>query len=248
MRNVSGTSGLSALTESTAAEDEEFSVSDLEEPDDDFSSDAESIYAEEDADTSPSAIEASDQRHRARDEQRLMLDLTKHQELLVDSQKMNQSIKRCLGWTEALITEGKKALAYQVPVHDIKVGGKVLHHDEDDGEEEPEAGRGLLSPSHVVAFDTSPWGLDTNDPGADGDVLPFPSSGIREELRRLESFSGHLETATSPPPAPREKDGEARPPEQEQEIVTPYEQNPGMGSSFMSLFGDLTGAGSGNTG
>ncbi|TQV96421.1 hypothetical protein V2A60_003176 [Cordyceps javanica] len=72
---------------------------------------------------------------RKRDEKRLQLDLTKHQELLIDSQKMNQSIKRCLSWTEALIKEGQKALEYHVRVSDVQLGGHVLSPvDEDDYE------------------------------------------------------------------------------------------------------------------
>ena len=67
-----------------------------------------------------------DEKHRNRDEKRLKLDLTKHQQLLVDSQKINQSIRRCLDWTEELIKDGKKALAYKVQLSDVKLGGKVL--------------------------------------------------------------------------------------------------------------------------
>jgi len=84
----------------------------------------------DDGSLSPSAMAASDARHREKDEKRLQLDLSKHQQLLVDSQKMNQSLKRCLGWTEELINEGKKALAYNVRVSDIELGGRVLAPDE----------------------------------------------------------------------------------------------------------------------
>lgn len=71
---------------------------------------------------------------RKRDEIRLQLDLSKHQELLIDSQKMNQSIKRCLNWTEVLIKEGQKALDYTVRVSDVDFGGRVLapHLEEDE--------------------------------------------------------------------------------------------------------------------
>ncbi|XP_044719713.1 uncharacterized protein HRG_06302 [Hirsutella rhossiliensis] len=93
----------------------------------DFSSN-ESLSA--DASSSPNDKLAA---RRKRDERRLQLDLTKHQELLVDSQKMNQSLKRCLDWTEVLIKEGQKALAYQVRVSDVEFGGRVLAPlDEDD--------------------------------------------------------------------------------------------------------------------
>ena len=69
---------------------------------------------------------------RRRDERRLQLDLTKHQELLIDSQKMNQSIKRCMDFTESLIKEGQKALQYHVRVSDVKFGGRVLTPDDDE--------------------------------------------------------------------------------------------------------------------
>ncbi|PHH74861.1 hypothetical protein CDD82_4738 [Ophiocordyceps australis] len=72
---------------------------------------------------------------RERDQQRLHLDLTKHQELLVDSQKMNQSLKRCLDWTEVLIKEGQKALAYKVRVSDVQFGGRVLAPPDEDEED-----------------------------------------------------------------------------------------------------------------
>ncbi|TWU76368.1 hypothetical protein ED733_006387 [Metarhizium rileyi] len=68
---------------------------------------------------------------RRRDEKRLHLDLTKHQELLIDSQKLNQSLKRCLDFTETLIKEGQKALKYSVRVSDIQLGGRVLSPSDD---------------------------------------------------------------------------------------------------------------------
>ncbi|KAI9832613.1 MAG: hypothetical protein M1826_001563 [Phylliscum demangeonii] len=89
------------------------------------SSEADSI---DDTALSPDAQAASDARHWERDEKRLQLDLSKHQRLLVDSQKMNQSLKKCLGWTEELISEGKKALAFKVRLSDI--GGRVLALDD----------------------------------------------------------------------------------------------------------------------
>lgn len=69
---------------------------------------------------------------RRRDERRLQLDLTKHQELLIDSQKMNQSLKRCLDFTDLLIKEGQKALQYHVRVSDVEFGGRVLAPPDDD--------------------------------------------------------------------------------------------------------------------
>lgn len=71
---------------------------------------------------------------RKRDEKRLELDLTKHRELLVDSQKINQSLKRCLDWTENLIKEGQKALDYHVRVSEVELGGRVLAPPDEDDE------------------------------------------------------------------------------------------------------------------
>lgn len=130
MRSVSGASELTADMSDFAG------LSDLsEEPSDEemLSSDDESM---DDGSLSPSAVAESDLRHRQKDERRLQLDLSKHQQLLVDSQKLNQSLKRCLGWTEALIDEGKKALDYRVHVSDIKLGGRILVDEEADADVE----------------------------------------------------------------------------------------------------------------
>jgi hypothetical protein len=95
---------------------------------------------------SPSAQLERDESHRLRDEKRLQLDLSKHRDMLVDSQKMNQSLKKCLGWTEQLIKDGQKALAYKVNVSDVRLGGRVLVAEDDNGTAEAEESKGLLSP------------------------------------------------------------------------------------------------------
>lgn len=97
---------------------------------------------------------------RRQDEKRLQLDLTKHQEMLIDSQKMNQSLKRCLDFTEALIKEGHKALEYRVRVSDIKLGGRVLAPPEDDDED-------------AVSFIKEDTTRRTDDPGLEP---PWPRS------------------------------------------------------------------------
>ncbi|KAI0457330.1 hypothetical protein F5B21DRAFT_512634 [Xylaria acuta] len=116
---------------------------------------------------SPSIIAERDAKHRPRDEERLQLDLSKHQQILVDSQKINQSIKRCLDWTEELIDDGKKALEYKVRVSDIQLGGRVL----DPLDEEDENPKLLLSddtnaldvkPTEVSETSTS-WGIEPQD-------------------------------------------------------------------------------------
>ncbi|MCJ1224755.1 hypothetical protein MMC12_001400 [Toensbergia leucococca] len=97
--------------------------------------DSESSLDTDSASFSPQTI-------RAKDEKRLQLDLSRHQALLTDSQKLNQSLKRCLGWTEDLIAEGKKALDYRV---EIGTGGRVLTPEE--CEADVMRGTGLLSPA-----------------------------------------------------------------------------------------------------
>lgn len=94
-----------------------------EEEDDDMSG------SEASGELSPGAKELRHEKQR-RDERRLEVDLSKHQQLLVDSQKINQSLKRCLGWTEELIKEGKRALEYKVRASDIELRGRVLAPEE----------------------------------------------------------------------------------------------------------------------
>ncbi|KAJ5209891.1 hypothetical protein N7491_009700 [Penicillium cf. griseofulvum] len=103
---------------------------------------------------SPGSLAEHDAKHRINDEKRVMLDLARHQEVLVDSQRMNQSLKRCLGWTEELIKEGQRALEYNVHIQDIELGGRVLAPEELG--EIGESGRGLLSPSTEYTAILSP--------------------------------------------------------------------------------------------
>jgi hypothetical protein len=56
-----------------------------------------------------------------KDEKRLQLDLKKHRQLLVDSQKMNLSLKRCMTLSEDMIVEARRALEYQVCYHRISI-------------------------------------------------------------------------------------------------------------------------------
>ena len=125
----------------------------------------------DDGSLDPAALAASDLRHRKKDEKRLQLDLSKHQQLLIDSQKMNESLKRCLGWTEGLIDEGKKALEYHVRVSDVELGGRVLvldDADENDGTDQ--RGGGALLP-HAAAEETGPWDGGVKDGRDTGVVL-----------------------------------------------------------------------------
>ena len=166
MRSVSGQSGLGTLAESEDGEGgaagEFGSLSDLDEmSNSEFDgSDPESPYDDDSSLLSPTSPSERSLRPRTRDEKRLRLDLSKHQQLLIDSQKMNQSIKRCLNWTDELINEGKKALAYQVKVSDVQVGGKVLVPDEEEDEgggggiDGGRSSNGLLSPAGLPPVST----------------------------------------------------------------------------------------------
>jgi hypothetical protein len=119
-----GLDDLSEEESEIAAEDAE-----LEEDLDEMDEDDDMSGSEASGETSPSAIGLRHEKRRA-DARRLQLDLSKHQQLLIDSQKINQSLKRCLGWTEELIKDGKRALAYQVRPSDVELGGRVLAPEE----------------------------------------------------------------------------------------------------------------------
>jgi hypothetical protein len=118
--------GLDDLSEEESEiEAEDAELEDLEELD----GDEDMSSSEASGQRSPGATELRHEKRR-RDERRLELDLSKHQQLLIDSQKINQSLKRCLGWTEELIKEGKRALEYQVRASDVELGGRVLAPEE----------------------------------------------------------------------------------------------------------------------
>lgn len=81
------------------------------------------------------------------DSKRLYLDYSRHRALLIDGQKLNQSIERCLGRSEDLIAAGKKALNYRVDVHELEsLTGRVLLPDELEETGMWGPGQGLLSP------------------------------------------------------------------------------------------------------
>ena len=136
---------------------------------------------------SPGALADRDANYRIKDEKRLQLDLSKHRELLVDSQKMNQSLKRCLGWTEELIKEGKKALEYQVHVSDVRLGGRVLEPEEElhiDHRTEHRQGGTLLS-----AWTLPDRAIDYEDRASLGSERTDRDSGVElEGLQQLQQL------------------------------------------------------------
>lgn len=111
-------------------QDSELDPLDEDEDEDELDSELSESDSMGSAGASPITMASRDVRHRRQDEKRLQVDLSKHRQLLVDSQRMNQSIKRCLGWTEELISEGRRALAYQVRVSEVDVGARGADEEE----------------------------------------------------------------------------------------------------------------------
>ncbi|KAK3951611.1 hypothetical protein QBC32DRAFT_159538 [Pseudoneurospora amorphoporcata] len=134
-----------------------------EDEDDDLSG------SEDSADMTPATKALRDAERREKDEERLRVDLSKHQQLLSDSQKINQSLKRCLGWTEELIKEGKRALAYQVKASDVEIGGRVLAPEEVEAREarerEEAAGEGDTDTINDTDFEGDNESIFTPEPG-----------------------------------------------------------------------------------
>ena len=150
VRSLSGQSALALTDDLDDRKSEASHLSEIDEPEDD--EDVESSSDDGDG-ASIESRETREARHRARDERRLLLDLSKHHQMLVDSQKVSLSIRRCVTWTEELIAEGQKALAYNVRVSDVEIGGRVLTHEDDN---DLSSGRGLLSPAAQVE-EINPW-------------------------------------------------------------------------------------------
>ena len=138
------------------AQDEE-----MEAEEDDFSG------SESSGDLNPGTLRLRDARHRQKDERRLQLDLSKHQQMLIDSQKINQSLKRCLGWTEELIKEGKRALEYKVRVSEVELGGRVLAPEDIEAREAREAREaeemGGGEDDEDATINITSWGKDPQD-------------------------------------------------------------------------------------
>ncbi|KAJ8612192.1 hypothetical protein MRB53_037582 [Persea americana] len=76
----------------------------------------------------------SDASHRKSDQRLLRLDLSKHKELIVDSQKLNQSLARCLSLTDQLVKDANRALEYRVTPTQVRLGGRVLAQDDVDSD------------------------------------------------------------------------------------------------------------------
>ncbi|CAK7267771.1 hypothetical protein SEPCBS119000_002721 [Sporothrix epigloea] len=147
---------------------------------------------------------------RKRDECRLQLDLAQHHQLLVDSQKMNQSIKRCMKWTEALIQEGQKALAFEVRVSEVQLGGRVLAADEVEEREQQKRNSRQQSERASLLMAQTQALLDGRDDREQADVRPdvrpdeFARHGDDKAVSEVVLSSSSSSTAghsTAPTPA-----------------------------------------------
>ena len=144
-RSASGK--MSFLSESAEGSAEETSPLDSDNEESDLESISSEIYSPTTTSWRPSSPTSRAGRTRFKDPKLPELDLAAHRALLVDGQKLNQSIKRCLAQTETLIASGKTALEYQAQAPSPEnVGARVLTPD-DTGDSVFGQGQGLLSPS-----------------------------------------------------------------------------------------------------
>ena len=132
-------------------------------------------------------------RTRFRDPKMTQLDLAAHRALLLDGQKLNQSIKRCLAQSESLIVSGKTALEYQARASTPENrGGRVLTPDDNEdlvfGQ-----GQGLLSPSPWTdsnPFEQRPRDMDGLDGGLE--TPDYSKWGPATEVQTPFAEIGHL--------------------------------------------------------
>lgn len=112
-------------------------------------------------------------RARFQDPTRVELDLTAHRALLLDSQKLNLAIKRCLSQSQSLILSGRRALEYQaIAPEPENLGPRVLTPNEFEGDL-ISCGQGLLSPSLDQNF-TNPWERSLGSMGSQDSGLETP--------------------------------------------------------------------------
>ncbi|KAL8915646.1 MAG: hypothetical protein Q9172_006799 [Xanthocarpia lactea] len=145
--------------------------------------------------SSPTLRNSSKPLAKGRRSRSFKVDLEGQRVLLLDSQRLNQALKRCLGRTDELIADGKRALEYMVDTGDVaNVGPRVLAPDGLD--EELELRRGLLSPGLDEKL-VNPWEQSRS---VDVDWhLPEPnaSEGETQDLEDLEGTTSapYLESA-----------------------------------------------------
>ena len=217
-RSTSNT--LSFLSKSNQAGDESDDLSDMSSPsafidDEEDSSDD----ASDRSPTSNTSQQSSNplstsrfSRIRDKEAKRMHQGFARHRELLVDSQKLNESIKRCLGRTGDLIADAKKALDYHVQTGGVEThGGRVLLPDEIEDGEVGQQRQGLLSPG-VANVQGMQWELGTGKKEEDmEDHASQPGDKNTSES----------EDDTVPPPDGQSADVELEQPEISESIASP---------------------------
>ncbi|KAL8921693.1 MAG: hypothetical protein Q9208_005622 [Pyrenodesmia sp. 3 TL-2023] len=148
---------------------------------------------------SPTIRNSSTPMTKGRRKRSFRVDFSTQRSLLLDSQKLNQALKRCLTCTDELIADGKRALEYRVNTGELaNLGPKVLTPD--DRGEEPELGRGLLSPGPYEKTE-NPWerieterdtGSGQNPAGLEGLMLDMSAHSGQEDMDNEQEESNAL--------------------------------------------------------
>lgn len=188
--------GLSTLGEvdSENDEDDDLSAAGLGDDQDDLSDSEEGSLLSGGEPLSPGSQSHKEQDRLAKDEKRLQVDLARHKELLVQSQAMNQSIKRCTYATEEMLREGKAALQYHVRVSDVKLGGRILsgNDDDEDIDVDDNTDDGMETAKGLIDV----WrGIRTNFEGSEGSG--DRDSGIEVD-KPLSHVSARFSSSTNP--------------------------------------------------
>ena len=193
--------------------------------------DDEEDYSDDASDRSPSSntshpisnplSPSRSSRLRNKEAKRMHLDFARHRELLVDSQKLNEAIKRCLGRTEDLINDAKKALEYHVKIGGVEThGGRVLSPDEIEEGEIGQQRQGLLSPG-VADVQGMQWELHN---GKEEDDTEDHSAKLSDDKKTIESEDDNI----GPAPADQTVEAEL---EQQSKTSTPISPLPDPESS-----------------
>lgn len=168
-RYAQGDCSLRSETDTNIDSDDVFSASEEGNDTEDLPSNCSSTSTK----SRPSSSARLAARARFQDPVRIQLDFDAHRTLLLDGQKLNFSITRCLSLSEALLSSGKRALEYRTPSPELEsLGARVLTPD--DNEDEGFArGQGLLSPS-INSGGANPWERSLGSIGSLDEGLSTP--------------------------------------------------------------------------
>ena len=168
---------------------------------DDFSDDETESITSGCEPLSPTSRSSKEHDRLLKDERRLQADMEKHKELLVQSQMMNQSLKRCTLATEDMIKEGKKALDHEIRVSDVRLGGRILRGDDDEaedievedetlhGEDQMESAKGFLDVWQGVGSRGGNGSLEGSEGGDRDSGIEVDKPPLSHELPTLRSLA-----------------------------------------------------------